>query len=83
MSVEQFANATIRELTALTDGYVRRREALEDLFIIYSAMPAYQCHMGRKAPSYKKLTAHRNHSHLVADIPEEEQNRWRDILKNI
>ena len=82
MSVEQFASATVKEITALTDGYMRRREALEDMFILYSALPTYQGHFGKKAPSYKKLTAHRRKNYATADIDDKLAEYWRDILKN-
>jgi hypothetical protein len=63
-------------------GYIRRHEILEDLFIINCALPVYRCNLGRKAPSYKKLTAHRRRSQAPAgDIDEETAAYWRDILK--
>ncbi len=65
------------------DGYVRRHERLEDLFIIYCAMPAMRGPL-RKPPSYKKLTAHRRKRNATAgEINKETQDYWRDILKNV
>lgn len=64
------------------DGYVRRQERLEDLFIIYCAMPAMRGPV-KKPPSYKKLTSHRRKRNTaVGEIDEETQNYWRDILKS-
>lgn len=57
---EQFAGYTMAELEALINGYIRRYQHLEDLFIINCALPAYRAAYGNKAPSYKQLTAHRN-----------------------
>ena len=71
------------EIDALFDGYVRRQERLEDLFIINCALPTYRGAYGRKAPSYRKLTSHRvkHSSHgKVGTIDEGTQNFWRGIL---
>ena len=81
LTPEQFANYTVMELDAMFDGYVRRQERLEDLFIINCALPAYRVGWGKKAPSYKKLTAHRVHHGKVGEIDEDTQNYWRKILK--
>lgn len=81
LTPEQFGGYTIMEIDALMDGYIRRQERLEDLFIINCALPTYRCHYGRKAPSYKKLTAHRVKHGKVGEIDEETQNYWRKILK--
>lgn len=81
LTPEQFANYTVMEIDAMFDGYVRRQERLEDLFIINCALPEYRCHYGRKAPSYKKLTAHRVKHRPVGEIDEDTQNYWRSILK--
>ena len=80
LSIDEFANATVGELTALVDGYKRRQEAMEDLFIIYGALPVYQMQLGKKAPTYKKLTAHRRRLHNVADITPEEEAYWRKVI---
>ena len=69
------------EIDALFDGYIRRQERLEDLFIINCALPAYRVGWGKKAPDYKKLTAHRTQRGRVGEIDEETQNFWRGILK--
>jgi len=82
MTPEQFGNSTVAEIDALFDGYMRRRETLEDLFIIYCAMPVMRGPV-KKPPSYKKLTAHRRkHNPKVGDIDEDMQNFWRPILKS-
>ncbi len=52
------------------EGYVRRQERLEDLFIINCALPTYRGAYGRKAPSYKKLTAHRTKHNKIGNIDE-------------
>jgi len=81
LTPEQFANYTVMELDAMFDGYVRRQERLEDLFIINCALPTYRGAYGKKAPSYKKLTAHRAKHGKVGEIDEETQDFWRSILK--
>lgn len=82
LSISQFGALTFKEIDALVAGYVRRHEILEDLFIINCALPVYRCTLGRKAPSYKKLTAHRRrHQAPAGDIDEETQKFWRAILK--
>lgn len=62
------------------DGYVRRQERLEDLFIVYCAMPTMRGPL-KKPPGYKKLTAHRTKRNKIGDIDEDTQQYWRDILK--
>lgn len=82
LSISEFGHLTVKELDALFDGYMRRYERLEDLFIINCALPVYKVNLGRKAPSYKKLTAHRvKNQRRTGDIDEDTQNYWRDILK--
>lgn len=81
LSVDEFGEYTVKELNALTDGYIRRTERLEDLFIIYSALPVYQSFAGNKAPTYKKLTAHRKRNHDNATLSEEDLKKWREILE--
>ena len=39
LTPEQFANYTVKEIDALFEGYLRRYERLEDLFIIDCALP--------------------------------------------
>jgi len=63
------------------EGYVRRHERLEDLFIINCALPTYRGAYGRKAPSYKKLTAHRTKHNKIGNIDESTQQYWREILR--
>ena len=63
-------------------GYQRRHDILEDLFIIYIALPIYRAAYGRKAPTYKKLTGHRKHTPgQIGDINPEEAAKWRKILE--
>lgn len=80
LTPEQFGSYTVMEIDALFDGYVRRQERLEDLFIINCALPTYRGAYGKKAPSYKKLTAHRIKSRKIGEIDEDTQNYWRGIL---
>lgn len=81
LTPEQFAGYTVRELDALTDGYQRRYERLEDLFIINIALPIYRAAYGRKAPSYRKLIAHRNRAPgYIGTIDPETAAKWRKIL---
>lgn len=69
------------EIDAMFEGYVRRQERLEDLFIINCALPTYRGAYGKKAPSYKRLTAHRAKHVRVGEIDEGTQQYWREILK--
>ncbi len=69
------------EIDAMFDGYIRRHERLEDLMIINCALPTYRGAYGKKAPSYKKLTAHRRKHNKIGEIDEDTQNQWREILK--
>ena len=81
LTPEQFANYTVRELDALTDGYRRRYERLEDLFILHVALPVYRAAYGRKAPTYRKLTAHRHRTPgYIGTIDPETAAKWRKIL---
>ncbi len=83
LTIEQFGMYTVGQINALTRGYLRRRDAEEDLFIAYSALPTYQTQMGRKAPTYQKLTAHRRKRQHVGGlpaIPQDELEKWRLIL---
>ena len=81
LTPEQFGRYTIMEIDAMVDGYIRRQERLEDLFIVNCALPTYRCYLGKKAPSYKKLTEHRSRRGKVGEIDEETQSFWRGILK--
>ena len=81
LTPEQFGGYTVGEIDAMVDGYIRRQERLEDLFIVNCALPIYRCYLGKKAPSYQKLTAHRTKRGKVGEIDEETQNYWRKILK--
>ena len=80
LTPEQFGRYTVLELDAMFDGYLRRREHLEDLFIINCALPTYLGAYGRKAPSYRKLTRHRQKRSYAGRMDEEHAAYWRDIL---
>ena len=71
------------ELEALINGYIRRYQHLEGLFIVNCALPAYRAAYGNKAPSYKQLTAHRNmtqHAKTPDHLDEETEAYWLAIL---
>ena len=80
LTIEQFGDYTIGQIDALVAGYMRRRDAMEDLFICYSALPQYQMHM-KQAPSYRKLTAHRRTRGTNRQLDQDEVKRWKEILK--
>ncbi|MBQ9697021.1 MAG: hypothetical protein IJV46_00590 [Acidaminococcaceae bacterium] len=45
------------------------------------ALPIYRAAYGRKAPTYRKLTAHRNRAPgYVGTIDPETADKWRKIL---
>ena len=79
---EDFGQYTIMELEAMLDGYQRRRERLEDLFILYCALPTYRAHW-KKAPTFQKLTEHRRHDKRVPGIDEAKLDVWRSIQEVI
>lgn len=82
LTIEQFGEYTIGQINALMTGYMRRRDALEDLFIVYSALPTYQSQLGRKAPSYRRLTAHRRRRNSFnRQLPDKEVQYWKQIIK--
>jgi len=71
----------VKEIDALFDGYIRRDERIEDLFILYCGLPAMRGPL-KNPPSYRKLTAHRrNRNDPAGEIDEATQNKWREILK--
>ena len=80
LTIEQFGDCTIGQIDALVAGYLRRRDAMEDLFICYSALPQYQMHM-KHAPSYKKLTAHRRNRNANRQMAAEDVQYWKNIIK--
>lgn len=81
LTPEQFGDYTVKEIDALFDGYVKRRERLEDLLIINCALPVYRSLLGDKAPSYQSLIKHRKEqSNSVGTIDAEEAEFWREIL---
>lgn len=71
---------TVAEIDAMFDGYLRRREQLEDLFIINCALPTYRGAYGRKAPTYKKLTAYRQNNQITGSIDTETAEYWRSFF---
>jgi hypothetical protein len=81
LTPEQFAGYTVLELDAMFDGYIRRQERLEDLFILYSALPTYRGAYGRKAPSYRKLTQHRRKNGNPVQMDENLAEYWEPILR--
>lgn len=50
---------TIADIVDMMEGWQRRYERLEDLFIIWSAYPAYQVASPKKCVPLKKFFAHR------------------------
>lgn len=80
LTPEQFGSYTISEIEAMLAGWQRRYERLEDLFIINVALPVYRGAYGKKAPSYRKLTAHRRNTRRFKEIEQSEIEKWRDIL---
>lgn len=81
LTIEQFGDCTIGQIDALVAGYLRRRDLLEDLLICYSALPIYQMHMKKHAPSYKKLTAHRRNRNANRQMAAEDVQYWKNIIK--
>lgn len=71
---------TVAEIDAMFDGYLRRREQLEDLLIINCALPTYRGAYGRKAPTYKKLTAYRQNNQITGSIDTETAEYWRSFF---
>lgn len=49
----------MREIDAMADGYIRRRDAAENLLILRCALPIYRSMLGDKAPTFDDLTAYR------------------------
>ncbi len=80
MTPKQFGEMTVAEIDAMFDGYLRRREQLEDLFIINCALPTYRGAYGRKAPTYKKLTAYRQNNQTIGSIDTETADYWRSFF---
>ena len=81
LTPEQFGSYTVMEIDAMFDGYIRRYDQMEDLFIINCAMPAMKGPL-KKPPSYKRLIAYRKKRQTATgEIDEETQKFWRKILK--
>jgi hypothetical protein len=63
LTPESFGKLTMKEFNALVDGYIRRRDAFEDLLIVQCALPVYRSMLGDKAPTYEDLIAYRKRRH--------------------
>ena len=50
---------TISEIICMIEGWQRRYDRLEDLFITWSAYPHYQVANPRKCPPLQRFFAHR------------------------
>ena len=74
----QYASYTIREIDALYEGWKRRHTILEDLFIIYGALPAYRSNFLKRPPKYEDLTRHRTEQ--GAEIDQQLLEFWRRQL---
>lgn len=83
LTPEQFGSYTISEIEAMLDGWRRRHEILEDLFIINCALPTYRAAYGEKAPGYRKLTAHRRNTRRIKDMDEQVVARWGKIFNEV
>lgn len=85
MTPMAFGNATIAEIMAMLDGYERRREQLEDLFILFSAIPIRQA-LSSKPKSgkalYEEMTRYRRRSQYggLPPIDPALVAKWKDIL---
>lgn len=82
LTITQFGEYTVGQIEAIAAGYVRRHDAQEDLLIAYCALPTYQTQMGKRAPTFRKLTAHRQkRQRVVKRIEETELEKWRLIFE--
>lgn len=83
LTPEQFGGYTVKELDAMFEGYIRRQERLEDLFILYCAYPTYQSSMRiRHPPSIRKLLAYRRkRPGRVDQMDDARADHWRKVLK--
>ncbi|MBQ0066778.1 MAG: hypothetical protein KBS60_01130 [Phascolarctobacterium sp.] len=75
LTIEQFGDYTMSQISALIKGLKRRQKYTEDLFVIFSALPVYKCFGGKNAPTYEELTAYRN-----GEKKQSEMDFWRDVL---
>lgn len=82
LTIVQFGECTVGQINALTRAYIRRRDALEDMFIVYSALPTYQTQL-KKPPTYEKLTAHRRTRKAVMQnkMSPDEISFWHSVLE--
>lgn len=83
LTPNDFGNLTIMELDCMLDGYRRRYERFEDLLIINCSLPVYRGHFGKKAPSYRRLTAHRRINKSIPAIDDDEVKKWSEILNEV
>lgn len=79
LTPEQFASSTIREIDALYDGWKRRHTILEDLFIVYAALPSYRSNFLKRPPKYEDLAKNREDM-PTSRIDPELLEYWRNKL---
>lgn len=61
----------------MADGYIRRRDAAENLLILRCALPIYRSMLGDKAPTFDDLTAYRE----LRDHPELHGSQYASNVK--
>lgn len=75
LTPKEFGEMTMKEINALVGGYIRRRDAAEDLLILRCALPIYRSMLGAKAPTFDELTAYRKlRDHLKTHDSQYESN---------
>lgn len=67
----------MKEITAMIDGYIRRHDRMEDMLIIYCALPVYRSMLGGDAPTYEEMTAYRKKRD--GPTPEEQAKYEKDV----
>lgn len=67
----------MKEIDALVSGYIRRRNAAEDLLILRCALPIYRSMLGSKAPTFDELIAYRK----LRDHPEIHDSQYESNVK--
>ncbi len=85
MTPMAFGNATIAEILAMLDGYERRRSQLEDLFILFSAIPIRQAFSNKPKSGkalYEEMTRYRNRNQTrgLPPIDPALVAKWKDVL---
>lgn len=68
----------MKEFDALANGYLRRRDAYEDMLILRCTLPVYRSMLGDKAPTYDELTAYRK---LRDKRPKEHDSKYEANVK--